>query len=187
MRSFFPPSSLRTLAGVVFPIIVLCLVVVNVGLQLRARALRARVVYLEQTRGPRQGETMPDLAGTDLDGHPLTISFASSDRPSLLLVYSPQCPYCEKNLAQWHSLLSDRLTSSVFLLDVSGHMTRQDAGKMNLPVLSGLIRLSNSSRLESNLSVTPTTVVISRDGLVKYAALGVLDKQALNALRASLR
>jgi hypothetical protein len=183
------PRQSQIFARVITASLFLALIGVNVLLQMRAHALAMRVAYLEQIRGPVAGAPLTDLTGTDLDGHPKIVSFANLDSPSLALVYSPSCPYCERNLLQWKELIAAVGKAHIVLIDASGQMNRADVDHLNLLNLPGtatLIRLSNTSRLENNLLLTPATIAVASNGIVRYTALGILDRRSLLALHRSI-
>jgi thiol-disulfide isomerase/thioredoxin len=126
-----------------------------------------------------------DLVGTDLNGQPSKVSFAKLGKPSLALVYSPSCGYCAKNLPQWQRLAADERAVNLVLIDVSGQMTQSDLEHLGLPAHATVIRLSSQSRLENNLLLTPATISVANDGIVRYTALGVLDSGTIFALHRS--
>lgn len=51
------------------------------------------------------GETVGPIAGTDLNGQPFEVKYQKEGRRHLLLYFSPGCPYCMQQAAQWREAL----------------------------------------------------------------------------------
>src|SRR3712207_6341668 len=81
-----------------FVLLGVVLVALNVGLVVQNRTLKAappgkgggRAIVLPP------GKSVPALSGLDSEGRQVTFDYGSDPRKTLLLVFSPRCPYCTK-------------------------------------------------------------------------------------------
>lgn len=89
-------------------------------------ALQQLTNALDEAAEIPTGWTAPPFEATDLAGSHVTID-ASSDHPTLLLVFSPTCAYCEQIWPSWRRLIQHLHTTdiSVVAVDWTGTVTPQ--------------------------------------------------------------
>lgn len=112
------------------------------------------------------------------ENHPLIFSpNASHDR--LLLVLSPDCPYCKKNWPMWETLIKNvGVGVDTTYFDVTGKFDKKVSSEYHIPS-DRLITSSLDSAIMARIIGTPTTILIARDGTVKHVWQGVLDSDAV--------
>src|SRR5262245_16169552 len=89
-------------------------VVMAVELVLLARQnrnLKASVAFLQQQVSSmrnavslKEGEVLEPLELPTLTGEPLRLAYDDPARDTILLVFSPDCPACQDNMANWTKL-----------------------------------------------------------------------------------
>ena len=137
--------------------------------------LRLHNANLSSADGPVIGSHISTLQGSDLSKRPITLDLAHRNSPTLLLVFSPTCPYCRKNLPNWLNVLNDSPAANVVYVDLTGSVTPAYFSQTKLPLRGIPIHLLAEEGILHNLKVTPTTVVVDRNGIVKGSWAGVLS------------
>lgn len=118
------------------------------------------------------GTVVSPIKAHGLDGQASVISYADGDRPVVLYVFTPQCPWCARNLANLKTLLAHGRGDYRFVgLSLTDKDVRDYAAKnqLDLPVY---FNPSDEATREYKLGSTPQTIVISRDGKVLKNWLG---------------
>ena len=123
-----------------------------------------------------EGFTLPALDGaqTNLD---------YTDRETLLLFFSPDCPACKTNFANWQAIEDSDLGDNrrvVFISTVDEERTRQYVADKNLrsEVLVG----SPSVLDRYKVARIPTTVQVGPGGVVNGVWIGVLSEAVVAEL-----
>ncbi|MEM7356052.1 MAG: redoxin domain-containing protein, partial [Acidobacteriota bacterium] len=125
---------------------------------------------------PGVGETLPSVAAIDLKGQPIELTFSSTERDTLLLVFTTRCPACLANLPQWLAL-RDRLAAHYDVIGLSLDdlaATRTYARDHQLPFDIFVARDPQAVRSAYRLPGVPETIHAGLDGRVRGAWLGVL-------------
>ncbi len=119
------------------------------------------------------GAVVPPLTATGLDGARTTIAYDSTrdGRLTVLYVFTPQCVWCARNLANLKALLTAkqgapdvRFVGLSLAPDSVGTYVAQQGLTPLLPVV--VTRLSAATMSAYHFGGTPQTVVISPDGRV---------------------
>jgi hypothetical protein len=93
----------------------------------------------------------------------------------LLLVMSPDCPYCKKNWPMWDTLIKDVGSNvDVTYFDVTGKFDKHVSAAHHIRD-DQLITASIDSAIKARIIGTPTTILVASDGKVKHVWPGVLD------------
>lgn len=112
------------------------------------------------------GMVMGPVLASDLAGHPVTLNFAGSGESTVIYVFSPECHWCARNLANIRALASARDTSYKFLgLSVQDTALQgyARAARYGFPLYS----IASLDELKSAaVRGTPSTIVISPQGRV---------------------
>lgn len=155
------------------------LVALNVGLVVQNRTLKAaagnagggRAIVLPP------GKSVPALSGLDSEGRQLVFDYGSDRRKTLLLVFSPRCPYCTKNMPNWNALalgLSDKEFRVVAVSTVPEGVQEyvEKHGLNNVPVIT---TPDPKDKVAYEMNVTPQTVLIGADGTVEKVWTGLIQ------------
>jgi peroxiredoxin len=154
------------------------LVALNVGLVVQNRTLKAaaggggaRAIVLPA------GKSVPALSGLDSEGRQLVFDYGSDPRKTLLLVFSPRCPYCTKNMPNWNALtlgLNEKEFRVVAVSTVPEGVKEyaEKHGLNNIPVIT---TPDPKDKVAYEMNVTPQTVLIGSDGTVEKVWTGLIQ------------
>jgi len=151
----------------------------------QTRALRQEVRHL---RGAQQllhaGDVVPPVRVPRLGGDSVTLG-AGPDRAQVLFVFLTTCPYCERALPQWDTIVGRVVgLAGVRVYGVSldpdsatvGYVARH---RLRFPMVRfGTAREAGTYRAIGS----PITVVVDSAGTVLYARAGVLSAGAVDSL-----
>lgn len=166
---------------------VLSVLVMNIFLLRSNAALRHQLKALQHTDGPAIGQLISSLNGTDLQNHSLQLPLATQGRKTLLMLYTPACPFCKANWKNWEKLTEDyRDSTDVVWGDLSGDANESFLNGHNLAKAT-TIRVGPESRDIDAFHVTPTTVLLGVDGKVQGVWLGMLTDENLTDIRGHLK
>lgn len=113
--------------------------------------------------------------------YPLVFS-PNAPHDHLLLVMSPDCPYCKKNWPMWETLIKDLgpdVDTTYF--DVTGKFDKKVSSEHHISD-EQLITASLDSAIMARIIGTPTTILIARNGKVKHVWQGVLNADQLGEI-----
>jgi hypothetical protein len=167
---------------------VLCVLMLGLNVLL-LHALRQQKDLTEACRGllgVAPGVRLPDLKGTDLQGHSVSAS-TTGPQKTILLVFSPNCGYCKKNWPNWQSLLSqlDRSVNVAFV-NVTSTLDTSFLARQHIQNYRVLERVEPALKQEYRLTSTPQTIVIGPGGVVEKVWIGVLAAADIADIRAAL-
>lgn len=120
--------------------------------------------------------------------HSLVLPLGNSGHKTLLLMFTPTCPYCKANWPNW-SELAERSKSQTRIVwgDLSGTATPAYLASHNVQMApDNTIQVGAESRDIDSFHVTPTTVMLDSSGKVQGVWLGILDDQKRRELDALL-
>lgn len=107
------------------------------------------------------GTLVPEIVGLGADGSPATLHYNETGVPTVLYVFTPQCGWCKKNLANFHALI-DQAGGRYRVVGIA--LTRQDLDAYirneNLRILI-LADVRGDVRDTYRLGGTPETIVVS--------------------------
>lgn len=111
----------------------------------------------------------------------------NADHDHLLLVMSPDCPYCKKNWPMWDTLIKDVGPKvDVTYFDVTGKFDKRVSAAHHIRN-DQLITAPIDSAIKARIIGTPTTILIARNGDVKHVWQGVLDADQVGEIVAMSR
>src|ERR1044072_7164161 len=155
------------------------LVALNVGLIVQNRTLKAaagsgggsRAIVLPP------GKSVPALSGLDSEGRQLVFDYGSDPRKTLLLVFSPRCAYCTKNMPNWNALtlgLDGKQFRVVAVSTMSEGVKEyvEKHGFKNVPVIT---TPDPKDKVAYEMNITPQTVLIGADGTVEKVWTGLIQ------------
>lgn len=148
--------------------VLLCLsVFLNVSLALTVRNLRKTTALLQNTKRLRLNDFASPLEVLDLNGNRHAISYSDTKVPTVLYVFTPECDWCGRNLANIKALES-QLRNRYRVLGVS--LDYRELNQyvhnhgINFPVYHSP---SEATRVTYDLVATPTTLIVSEGRVVR--------------------
>jgi hypothetical protein len=159
------------------------LAVVNVLLIRQNLQMRGRLDQLKpKTLQP--GDQVPSFSAQGLHGEMINVDYAGETR-RVLLYFSATCPYCQEQFPYWRELLQ-RVNGNHFqvlgLVSESEDKTKLDEFLHSIGCESLHVAFVPNDLLRSyKLSMTPTTLVVLKEGKVEKAWAGRWNSEALAA------
>lgn len=133
---------------------------------------------------PAVGQRLSDLSVFAEDGSLGTASLGED--PVLVVAFRSDCNFCEANAENWRSLLDEAAGHArIVAVNVEGrHIAEAWLGRQNLEVDEIWVP-AEPQQLGSawNINGVPTTILLTRDAVVSYAAAGVLTAADATAFR----
>jgi peroxiredoxin len=121
--------------------------------------------------GPAIGTDLPPLVAREIGGRRRELTFSSDGRPTLLYIFTPQCTWCAKNLANLKHLVAAAKNGHRIVglsLDPNVGSYVKDAA-FEFPVF---VEPSSEMFEPYRLGPTPTTLIISQEGRVLKSWVG---------------
>lgn len=161
---------------VVFLALNLILVAVCLLILRHNHNLRNELTGYEALLMPEHGELVPPITGLDWAGNRQTISYGLDPRPTLIYMFSMECPYCRKN---WHAMrvlqaAAPQSIRFVYVDTVGDVFTPEyirDNGIGSSPLL---IFLSPSVRYTYQARLMPQLLLVDKTGRVQWSHIGEL-------------
>jgi len=129
------------------------------------------------------GRTIPSVSGVDLTNIPISVSTAGK-KATVLMVYSPTCPFCEANWHSWTSIIARTTDPKVGFAAIdltskasSSFLSSKKTGRALL-----IHQMDPNQVVELNLSLTPMTILIGGDSKVARTWTGVLTANDIEEL-----
>jgi thiol-disulfide isomerase/thioredoxin len=137
----------------------------------------------EAAQLPKLGSPITPIAVHGARGPEHALVFKSEARHDhLLLVMSPDCPYCKKNWPMWDALIKEVPSDvDVTYFDVTGKFDKSLSKAHNIKE-DQLITAPVDSAMRAHIVGTPTTILIAGNGQVKHVWEGVLDQKQLEEI-----
>ena len=164
-------------------LVALCAVVVLLTLENR----RMRELLAPQPGGPVAGQNVDAFLWQSLEGEESTLEFASAEQESLLLVFTTDCPACQKNQDAWRELHQavgqDVNVVGISLSDLDATRNYSQAHGLTFPV--GVPAEPQDFIQKLAISGVPTTIRVGADGRVVESWSGALSERLLSELSKS--
>lgn len=137
---------------------------------------------------PRVGTEVPALEGLSTAGTPLSVGYKGEHRPTLLFVFSTQCPICTVNWPTWESLAQgiDPSRYRVVYVNLSHSLTPEYLALHHLLGSLVIAELDPKARFAYNLNLTPTVVLVAPAGRIQKVWLGMSKGNDLLDLKGTL-
>ena len=158
----------------------------NVLLIMQNLKLRAA---LEESAPKRlkTGDILTAFTAHDLDGARINVKYGYDSPRRVLLFFSPRCRYCVSQFVSWIPLIQNALVNKTEVLLVALDTEEKSEIKsflesVDCPPQSESFKVAlipNNVREAYRFSVTPTTVVVSNEGVVQNAWNGLVDSKDL--------
>lgn len=147
-------------------LLLLFMVIANVALLRKVSSQEATILALKGGLSLKVGDHVPPIQGARPTGELATLDYSQSQMPIVLYVFTPQCPWCKKNIDNLHALAAN--SGKAYRLigialndkDLIPYIQKEDLG---FPVFTHL----DANTIRSyHFSETPDTIVISTKGQV---------------------
>jgi hypothetical protein len=172
-----PAPYTALLTAAVIALTVLCLLMVRQVRDLRARLTAAESALIqEQTRDSLAvGETVGPLDLVAADGSEHTVTFRA-ERPTLLLLTSVHCPYCDETIPLWQAMLAQTDSAAGRALDVlciqADARTQADLKPLPPPLTPLFTKAAGGTWL-GRIPIAPGAVLIDREATVRRTWFGI--------------
>lgn len=175
-------SGLRSFQNVAFSPWTWVGALLTLNVLLVGQNLRMRALIPDQPEVPslERGHQLATVRFTDLAGDPKVLDFSATDRTQIFLFFSPECQFCDKQFpiwkeSYWPTVNDAEVTGLVRDVESSDEVLRYlDLFSMrSLPI----VRAPTDILRELKLAITPTTLVVDRDGRVRNFWIGVWDDE----------
>jgi peroxiredoxin len=140
------------------------------------RDLRAVIAY-NQPQFLEPGQQAPPLAAKSLSGQRRVIDYAAYSK-TVLLVFSPQCPACERTAPHWRQIRAACARNQYQILAVSlgdGPKSEEFLKSHGID-LEVLADVDAETRRAYRLNLTPLTIVMDSGGNVERVWPGVFKE-----------
>jgi hypothetical protein len=160
------------------------LLLTNVALLKQNVELKSRTSGLRDAGFLQPGDSVPMLRGIGMGGEDVVIRYGpTTSKRTLLMVFSPLCSWCTRNMANWEAIVRATEGRSFRLVAVSTYGPGVAEYVAKHPVLQRaqvIAEIDARDQLTYKLKSTPQTLVIGGDGRIEKAWIGALslDQQA---------
>ncbi len=127
--------------------------------------------------GPRIGSVLGRISTVSSNGTTEAVSAAGPTPFTVILGFSPECPYCEANAPRWSELVG-RLPNGVHVVAVSDGVRERAQSWLDhhsVKVDRLLIPWEARELAQWGIVATPTTIVVDQGSRVVFAHMGVLQ------------
>ena len=179
--AILPTSRLGVIA---LTVMLVASVALNVMLAVKVRQLTSAQNDVRAEHELKVGSVVPAIVAKRLDGGSESITYVGTDRPTVLYIFTPQCGWCERNLANLKALVDQKGEEYRFIgisLSRSGLEEYVANHRLGLPVYTDIPREAGESY---RMGSTPQTIVVSPQGQVIQNWVGAYvgdDKSQIEA------
>jgi peroxiredoxin len=127
------------------------------------------------------GAEVPAFGGHGLDKEEHRFTFSPGSAPLLLMVYSPACEYCERNVDNWRRVLAAADPRRLRIVEVD--MSSSGQPPLLLSEKATIIAKPDPSSARAySLWLTPQTVLVDGSGRVRGIWTGVMTNREVQTL-----
>jgi peroxiredoxin len=154
------------------------LLAANLALVLQNRQLKSQLAQPPPAYEAAPGTQVPELAGHDPDGKPLSIAYGADQRKVLIFVFSPTCGFCAENWPKWWRIFPalDRTAVRPVSVDVSSSVTRDFIAQHQMTDMPVVAQADPKALVRYQFRLTPQTILVDAGGRVEKVWSGVLDE-----------
>ena len=166
----------------------LLLIVGTMNVLLIMQNLKLRAALEESApKRLKTGDILTAFTAHNLDGARINVKYGYDSPKRVMLFFSPRCRYCVSQFVSWIPLIQNASASKTEVLLVALDTEEELEIKsflesVDCPPQSEAFKVAlipDNVREAYRFSVTPTTVVISSEGVVQKAWNGVADSKEL--------
>lgn len=169
---------LEAWAGLLLITLALALIGANVVLLRQNHGLKQALQIRSEPTYLSPGRSVERLRGLDLTGSRLSFDLDGGSKKTVMLVFQPECGWCQKNMDNWATLLdrSDRGRFDFLAVSTSKEGVADYVDQhRRLAALPLIAEPDINDRLEYRLFDTPQTIVVDEDGQVEKVWLGAMS------------
>lgn len=135
-----------------------------------------------------KGVLVKEVSGLDFENRAVNIP-TFGKKATVLMCFSPVCPFCEKNWPSWSSIISNVSDKDVdfVVIDLTSLATPEFLAGKHIGRAQVVHRLNPKDFVTLNLTLTPLTIVIGSDSKVKNVWTGVLSAEDVASLSKLLK
>jgi peroxiredoxin len=171
-------------------VVILFLLVKMIVLILQNRELKStinRLTIPNTSESLKEGEKVEPFGVQTLDSSISQIRYDDTTKKYLFFVFSTTCPYCEKNIESWNSIVKSHHSDEWRILGISTHSFEPTMKyyEMNKIYYIGVCADTNFTRKYKVYGV-PQTLMISGDGTVKKVYNGLLNQNQVDEIESMI-
>jgi thiol-disulfide isomerase/thioredoxin len=175
---------------VVYILLLLCLLMTaaNIYLLRANRTLRISSSWSPLKVEVTRGVLVKAVSGLDFENRTVDIP-TFGKKATVLMCFSPVCPFCEKNWPSWSLLINSVGDKNVnfVVVDLTSDATPEFLASKHIGRAQVIHRLNPQDVVTLDLALTPQTVVIGGDSKVEKVWTGVLSADDLRSLTTLLK
>ena len=135
-----------------------------------------------------QGQLVPAVTATDLDGAAVEVRYGEGEPPTVLIWFSPACHVCEENSAFWNDLYSGYQSKDIrFLALCDAPPDEAKAYAAARSLIFPVVSITDDRLIDAyNGRVMPQTAIISPQGTIERVWPGALEKSRQDEITATL-
>lgn len=166
----------------------LLLVLGTMNVLLMRQNLKLRALLEESApKRLKTGEVLTPFTAHDLDGASINVKYGHDSPRRLLLFFSPRCRYSASQFVSWIPIIQNALSRKTEVLLVTMDTEQKSEinnflESLNCPPRSEgfkVVLIDKTVGEAYKFSVTPTTVVVSNEGVVQNAWNGLVNAEVL--------
>lgn len=127
-----------------------------------------------------EGQSMPAIAGFDLEGREQVFGWGNDKRKTLLMNFSPRCGYCRANMPNWAAILQgiDKSAYRIVVVSSISDGAKEYVEKYNISGVPVIIEPEPKVLINYLMHITPQTIVLDSDGKIEKVWVGkFVDEQ----------
>lgn len=135
------------------------------------------------------GTKLPALEGNSIGGELVKLPYNTDQRKTLVYVFTPTCPWCERNKPNWTAIAGsiDRSQFRVVGIDLSATVDEEYVRAQGLQLDHLLVKVDPKLIRDYQLTLTPQTLLIDSSGAVERVWTGLYSAEEGSDLKARLR
>jgi hypothetical protein len=136
----------------------------------------------------RPGTALPPLEGIDSNGNRQRIDYGEDSRKTVLLVFSPRCGACEKNMPNWKAIINglDRDSFRLAAVSLQTEGFKEYVIRHGISEAPALGIIDPKYRVMYNLALTPQIILIDSEGKAERVWTGLLQEEDKESVEQSL-
>lgn len=130
------------------------------------------------------GEVLPAATLTDLQGRSVTLNEVVVEEMAVIAVFTTTCEFCAATLPFWQDLARSFRSRGVAFIGISGHPKSETRAYVEENHINWSVFLADSDAGQQlQILSVPTTLVITRRGLVLASWTGQLSEVEVERIR----
>lgn len=175
--------------GLALLLFMLILIALNIVLVKQNRDLKASMnAHPSRPEDIKPGTIVPALEGRNLSGDAFTISYGVDRRKTVLLSFSPQCSFCDKNMPNWEAIIKDMDKGAFRVAAVSLNTagTKEYVARHNFADALLMTEIKAENQSAYKFHATPQTLLIDASGKVEKVWTGLIQGEMRKEIEQAL-